>query len=128
MKPALTSPVAPPPGGRGPFRSYAAGFILSLVLTAAAVSVVVYAGPLRLGGAAAAAAVLVLAVVQMCVQAVFFLHLLDEKGPRWNLVFFASTLSIVLIIVVGSLWIMAHLNYNMMPEQVNAYMRRQGGI
>ncbi len=61
------------------------------------------------------ATVLILAVLQGFAQSIFFLHILSEKGPRWNLVVFASTISIMLIIVVFSIWIMNHLNYRMMP-------------
>jgi cytochrome o ubiquinol oxidase subunit IV len=58
--------------------------------------------------------VFILALLQCVAQAIFFLNILSEKGPRWNLVIFASTLSIIIIIIVGSIWIMNHLNEHMM--------------
>lgn len=54
-----------------------------------------------------------LALLQVLVQLIFFLHLDKERGPRLNLIMFASMVLTVLILVVGSLWIMDNLNYNM---------------
>lgn len=56
----------------------------------------------------------VLAILQAIVQAICFLNVWGEKGPRWNLLIFVSTLSVVIIIIVFSIWIMNHLDYNMM--------------
>jgi cytochrome o ubiquinol oxidase operon protein cyoD len=58
---------------------------------------------------------------------VFFLHLGQGKDTKWNLVIMLSTLTIVLIVVIGSIWIMNHLNYNMTPTDINNYMNDQGG-
>ena len=69
-----------------------------------------------------------IALVQLVVQLIFFLHLLNESKPRWNLIFFISTIGIILIVVVGSVWIMNHLNYNMMPMQMNKYIQSQDGF
>ncbi len=57
--------------------------------------------------------VLILAVLQCSVQSIFFLNILNEKGTRWNLVVYASTISVIFIIIFFSMWIMNHLNYNM---------------
>lgn len=66
------------------------------------------------------------AVMQLLVQLVFFLHIRHESTPRWNLVAFIFMFIFLLIIVVGSLWVMHHLNYNMMSAQENdAYMLEQ---
>lgn len=103
---------------------YIVGFILSLVLTLAA-----YAVTLGNKGASWLLAVLVvLAVLQMVVQLLFFLHLDEEQRPRyklWSFIFMAGTL---LIIVVGSIWIMFNMNYNMQhmsPDQKNQYMMKE---
>lgn len=66
--------------------------------------------------------ILTLAVLQAAVQSIFFLHVLSEKGPRWNLVVFASTITIVLIIIVFSIWIMNHLHYNMTITEQSTVM------
>ncbi len=62
------------------------------------------------------AIILIFALMQLLVQLIFFLHLGREAKPRWNLIMLISTFGIVLLIVVGSIWIMDHLNYNMMPS------------
>jgi cytochrome o ubiquinol oxidase operon protein cyoD len=94
--------------------SYTAGFVLSVILTLLA-----YALLSRhvVQGWQAIYAVVGLAVVQLVVQLVFFLHLGHESEPRWNLLVFDFTLIIVSIVVVGSLWIMNNLHYTMTPRR-----------
>ncbi len=58
-------------------------------------------------------ALLPLAFVQAAVQLIFFLHVGQEKKPRWNLLFFGFMAMVVFLVVVCSLWIMYNLNYNM---------------
>jgi len=73
--------------------------------------------------------IFVLAVIQLFVQMVFFLHLLSKSSDRnYNLAVLTSTVSIILIVVIGSLWIMRHLNYNMTPDQMNDYMLKTEGV
>jgi cytochrome o ubiquinol oxidase operon protein cyoD len=88
------------------------GFILSVLLTLSAYFVVVQH---LVPDAFILIVIIILAFMQFIVQLVFFLHLDKETGARWNLIIFLSTVSVVLIVVVGSLWIMYHLNYNMDP-------------
>ena len=104
--------------------SYVIGFALSVVLTLTAYVLVVQH---LLTGKALMAAIVGLAIVQLIVQLFFFLHLHRESKPRWNLVVFMFMLLILLIVVIGSLWIMHNLDYNMMmqPEQMDSYMREQ---
>lgn len=90
------------------------GFVASLILTGAAFLIIINPGFFRLDIKMAVNVILVLALLQFIVQSIFFLNLLSEKGPRWNLLVFASTLSVLVIIIAGSIWIMNHLNYNMM--------------
>ena len=90
------------------------GFVASLILTGAAFLIVIKPSFFRLDVKMAINVILLLALLQFVVQSIFFLNLLSEKGPRWNLVVFASTLSVLIIIIAGSIWIMNHLNYNMM--------------
>lgn len=105
-------------------KSYTIGFILSLVLTLVAYDVVV---DHFFSGWGLVFVILALAMAQLVIQLVFFLHLASEFGGRWKLAIFLSTVSLVLIIVIGSLWIMNHLNYNMTPAQMNQYMQDQQG-
>ncbi|MFZ1301485.1 MAG: cytochrome o ubiquinol oxidase subunit IV [Candidatus Microsaccharimonas sp.] len=70
-----------------------------------------------------------IAVVQLVVQLVFFLHL--GRGNRWKLLTFIFAMLVVLIVVVGSLWIMQNLDYNMMhmsPDEMQQYMVENEGI
>lgn len=89
------------------------GFVSSLVLTLTAFFLIKWPGFFHLDNKLAIIAILILAVLQSMAQSIFFLNVLSEKGPRWNLAIFASTISIVIIVIVGSIWIMNHLNANM---------------
>ncbi len=105
-------------------RTYLSGYVLSLVLTIAAYLLVThpsYSTSLIVG------LISTLAVVQFLVQLVFFLHIGAERKPRWKLLVFIFMVGIVLIIVVGSIWIMNNLNYRMTPQQINTYLNNQGG-
>lgn len=93
-------------------KSYVVGFILSLVFTFIPYYLVVEK---VFAGSALLVTIFGFAILQMIIQIVFFLHLGREKGPRWQLAFFVSTVGIILVVVAGSLWIMNHLHYNMTP-------------
>ena len=104
---------------------YIIGFVLSLGLTMVAYFMVVDG---LLSGITLILALGALALLQMLVQLIFFLHLGDEVGPRYKLASFVFMAGILLIIVVGSIWIMNNLNYNMMdmsPGQKTDYMNTQ---
>ena len=69
-----------------------------------------------------------LALTQMLVQLYFFLHLGEEIKPRLRAWAFVFMTIILLIVVGGSLWIMTHLNHNMMqmsPSEKDTYMTTQ---
>lgn len=103
-------------------KAYVVGFVLSLILTFAAYYLVTLQ---LLSGNTLLVSILVLAFVQLFVQLWFFLHLGREQKPRWNLIFFLSTAGIIFIVVAGSIWIMSHLNYNMMPHEVEEYVMEE---
>ena len=111
--------------------SYTIGLILALVLTAAAFSLGlahVYSPTEAIPHALLIPAILVLAFVQLATQLVFFLHFGRDKESQWNVVFFCFTFFGILVVVVASLWIMSHLNYNMTPQQILQYVTNQSGI
>lgn len=91
------------------------GFVASLILTFLAFLIFFRPDFFHLDMKTNIALILILAVLQASFQSICFLNILSEKGPRWNLVVFASTLSIIVIIILGSIWIMHHLDYRMMP-------------
>jgi cytochrome o ubiquinol oxidase operon protein cyoD len=106
----------------GTYKSYITGFVLSVILTLAAYFAVVSEAPKAL------VIILLLAIAQLFVQLIFFLHLLSKGSNRgWNLAILISAFSIILILVIGSIWIMNHLNYNMTPQDINNYMSDQSG-
>jgi len=104
--------------------SYVIGFIMAVALTLIAYCIVVNH---LLSGMTLAVVLMGLAAVQLLVQLVFFLHLGRDKKSRWNVASFYFMAMVLLIVVVGSLWIMNNLNYNMMmtPEQMNEYMLKE---
>ena len=105
--------------------SYVAGFAISVLLTIAAYTLV--AGHFLANGNLLVA-ILLLAIIQLWVQLKFFLHLGASSSQRWNLLAFISTVGMVFIIVVASLWIMNHLNNNMTPGQMNSYLMKSEGM
>lgn len=114
-------------------KSYIIGFALSLVLTLAAAGLIwVYLNSDHriFSHDFLTAAIIMLAIAQLLVQLIFFMHLADESSPRWKLGALLSAVGIILIVVVGSIWIMSHLNYNMMasPADMNAYIQSQDGF
>ena len=96
---------------RGSFKSYAIGFVLSIVLTGIAFALVVTGAlsrPLVLMGLLGAT------VFQILVHLHFFLHLDTSSSARWNILALLFTLLIMMLFVGGTLWIMYNLNYRMM--------------
>jgi cytochrome o ubiquinol oxidase subunit IV len=66
----------------------------------------------------------VLAIAQMGVHLVFFLHITTGPDNTNNVLALAFGVLIVLLVVAGSLWIMTNLNDNMMsPDLMNLHMQ-----
>ena len=63
----------------------------------------------------AAMVVLAFAAVQIVVHMVFFLHMNPRSEGGWNMLALIFTAVLVVIVLSGSLWVMHHLNTNMMP-------------
>lgn len=127
----MSTPTLPPnKSGEYNLKNLVIGFILSVMLTLAAYFAVTNAGD-GLSDRALICIVIGLALTQLLVQLLFFLHLGREEKPRLNLIVFAFMLVVIGIVAGGSLWIMHNLNYNMMPEEMNQHMLDQykkGGI
>lgn len=90
---------------------YVTGYILSLILTAIPFALVM-TGALPI--AALIPVIVVLAAVQIMVHLVAFLHLNRQSGGGWNLTAATYTAVVLIVLVGASIWIMYHLNYNMM--------------
>ena len=101
---------------------YTIGLVLAVVLTAMSFWVantsLLWAPGVTLG-------LVVLAIAQMGVHLVFFLHITTGPDNTNNVLALAFGILIVFLVVVGSLWIMTNLNDNMMPppELMNLHMQ-----
>ncbi len=109
-----------------PYFSYVVGFLLSVITTLIAYFFVVNElWPKEM----LVYIVLGIAIVQLIVQMVFFLHI--GRGSHWKALTFIFTIVLVLILVVGSVWVMDNLNYNMMemnPQEMKEYMHENQGL
>jgi cytochrome o ubiquinol oxidase operon protein cyoD len=107
--------------GSGTVATYTAGLAFALLLTAASFIVsqthLLWAPGLSVG-------LCVLAVAQMGVHLVFFLHIGTGSDNTNNVLALAFGVLIVTLVVSGSLWIMANLNSNMMPPSAIMEMQR----
>lgn len=92
------------------------GLFASLVLTLAAYFLMIHPGWFDIGNKTATVSIFILAGIQSIVQLICFIDIWREKGPLWNFYVFISTLSIIFVVIFFSIWIMSHLNYNMMPH------------
>lgn len=104
---------------------YVVGFVSSVVVTMAAYLLVTRGS---WSHSTVVAVISGLAIVQFLVQMVFFLHIGDERRPRWKLAVLGFMLGVVLLIVFGSVWIMNNLNYRMTPEQMRQYLKSQDSL
>jgi cytochrome o ubiquinol oxidase subunit IV len=96
---------------------YLIGFGLSVILTGIPFYLVM-SGVLE-SKTATALAITLLAVAQIVVHMVHFLHLDAKSEAGWNLMALIFTAVILIIAFTGSLWIMYHLKVNMMPMNMN---------
>jgi cytochrome o ubiquinol oxidase operon protein cyoD len=96
------------------------GLGLSVLLTVAA-----FVAPAThlIWGPAVPVALIVLAIAQMGVHLVFFLHVTTGPDNTNNVLALAFGVMVVFLLVGGSIWIMDHLNQNMMP--MDQLMRMQ---
>jgi cytochrome o ubiquinol oxidase operon protein cyoD len=69
-------------------------------------------------------AIIVLAIAQMGVHLVFFLHITTGPDNTNNVMALAFGVMVVILVIGGSLWIMANLNHNMMPMDQIMQMQR----
>ena len=95
---------------RANFRSYATGFILSIVLTVISFALVMSG---KFSRSAVLFGIFCAAIVQILVHLHYFLHLDTSSAMRWNVLALVFALLIIILIVGGTIWIMYHLNYRM---------------
>ena len=98
-------------------KGYAIGFILSVILTAIPFWLVM--GKVFDKSSTTAIVVLAFAAVQIVVHMVYFLHMNTKSEGGWSMLALIFTVVLVVIMLSGSLWVMYHLNHNMMPMSVH---------
>ncbi|MEO7775083.1 MAG: cytochrome o ubiquinol oxidase subunit IV [Steroidobacteraceae bacterium] len=103
----------PSEAGHFTLRTYLTGFLVATVLTAVPFWIVM--GRPIASAEVSAVVVVVLAVAQIFVHTFAFLHVNSRAQGGWTLVAYVFTAVLVLILIGGSVWIMLHLNANMMP-------------
>jgi cytochrome o ubiquinol oxidase operon protein cyoD len=103
--------------------SYVVGLGFALILTGISFWV---ASTSALWGPGVAVGLVVLAIAQMGVPLFFFLHITSGPDNTNNVLALAFGVLIVFLVMIGTIWIMAHMNYNMTPgpEITNLQMQR----
>jgi cytochrome o ubiquinol oxidase operon protein cyoD len=100
--------------------AYATGFVLSVALTVLPLVALWMRdeGSAPLSPAMLYAAFVLFALIQLCVQLSFFLHIDEEERPRFNLVALCFALLVVCIVAGGTLWVMHDLSHMKHGPQV----------
>ncbi len=103
--------------------SYVVGLGLALLLTGVSFWV---ASTTSLWGPGVATGLVVLAIAQMGVHLVFFLHITSGPDNTNNVLALAFGVLIVFLVMIGTIWIMGHMNANMgpSPEVMNLQTQR----
>jgi cytochrome o ubiquinol oxidase operon protein cyoD len=103
-------------GGHEPstMKGYMTGFILSVILTAIPFWLVM--AKVLPSKDMTAMVILGFAAVQIVVHMVYFLHMNSRSESGWTMLALIFTVVIVVITLAGSLWVMHHMNVNMMPS------------
>lgn len=97
----------------GSLRSYLTGFVLAVILTVIPFWLVM--GHVFQSHWVTITLVLLLAIVQILVHVVYFLHLDTRSEGGWNMLSFVFTIVLVVIVLGASIWVMYNENTNMMP-------------
>ncbi|WP_394779069.1 cytochrome o ubiquinol oxidase subunit IV [Undibacterium sp.] len=97
----------------GSLKSYTTGFILALILTAIPFWLVM--GKVFDKSSTTGLVLLAFAAVQIVVHMIYFLHMNTRSEGGWTMLALLFTGMLVFIMLSGSLWVMYHLNHNMMP-------------
>ncbi|MFB0491045.1 cytochrome o ubiquinol oxidase operon protein cyoD [Methylobacterium sp. OAE515] len=107
-------------GGHGTFQSYMTGFVLSVILTVIPFWLVM--GNVLDNSLVTTLVILALGGVQMVVHVIYFLHMSTKSEGGWTFMALIFTITVVVIMLAGSVWVMYHLNHNMMPMDAHDVM------
>jgi len=106
----------------GSLKTYTIGFILSVILTAIPFWLVM--GKVLANPSNTAMVLLGLGAVQIVVHMVYFLHMNSKSEGGWNMLALIFSAILVVIVLSGSIWVMYHMNHNMMPGMPDAHDMR----
>lgn len=95
-------------------KDYGTGFLLSVILTAIPFWLVM--GNVLDNSLVTTLVILALGGVQMVVHVIYFLHMSTKSEGGWTFMALIFTITLVVIMLAGSVWVMYHLNHNMMPQ------------
>lgn len=98
----------------GSFKSYMTGFVLAVILTVIPFAIVMAGG--FESRALTITIVVLCAIAQVLVHMIYFLHMNSRSEEGWGLLSTMFTVVVIIIMLSGSLWVMFHLNQNMMPQ------------
>lgn len=107
----------PDDGNHGTLKEYAIGFVLSVILTVIPFWLVM--AKVFDKSSTTALVILGFAAVQVIVHMVYFLHMNGKSEGGWTLLSTLFTLVLLVIVLAGSIWVMYHMNINMMPSMGN---------
>ncbi|MCE4226549.1 cytochrome o ubiquinol oxidase subunit IV [Methylobacterium sp. C25] len=107
----------------GSFKGYVTGFVLSVILTAIPFWLVM--GDVLKNPVWTTVLILAFAVVQIVVHMVYFLHMNTKSEGGWSILALIFTVTLVVITLTGSIWVMHHLNTNMMPMSPHDILHHQ---
>ncbi|MDQ0568760.1 cytochrome o ubiquinol oxidase operon protein cyoD [Variovorax paradoxus] len=105
------------PVSHSTFKGYMTGFVLAVILTAIPFWLVM--GKVLVSTHTTSLVILGFAAVQIVVHMIYFLHMDAKSESGWNMLALIFTIVLVVITLAGSLWVMYHMNANMMPMSVH---------
>jgi len=105
------------PVSHSTFKGYMTGFVLAVILTAIPFWLVM--GKVFASTNTTSLVILGFAAVQIVVHMIYFLHMDAKSESGWNMLALIFTIVLVVITLAGSLWVMYHMNANMMPMSVH---------
>jgi cytochrome o ubiquinol oxidase operon protein cyoD len=103
-------------GSHGSLKDYTIGFILSVILTAIPFWLVM-AKVLPPG--TTGIVLLGFAAVQVVVHMIYFLHMSSKNEHGWSMMALIFTVIVLVITMSGSIWVLYHMNANMMPGMMD---------
>lgn len=106
----------------GTFRSYVTGFLLAVILTAIPFWLVM--GNVLNDTLKTSIIVMAFAAVQIVVHMIYFLHMNTKSEGGWTFIALVFTLTLVVVTLAGSIWVMYHMDQNMMPMSPHEALTR----